>query len=128
MDRAFQLGQAEHGRSAFDPEGKLRGANDRLMRMVADVLLRHYPGHPWGVASEIEHGIVKVSLMGFVQWPYVIHISTLKNDPGLRSVVEAGGHLLERFRMPRRGFSMADWQSAMKRTPWHFHRNKKAPV
>jgi hypothetical protein len=77
--------------------------------------------------AEMEHGIVKIALQGFTQWPYVIKIDTLVSDPDLRSVKKAGGELLERFRMPRKGFSLADWREANARMPHHFYRNKAAP-
>lgn len=117
--------QTEHG--LFNPHGDFDAANERLCRVIGEKLAQHYPGHPWAVFAEIEHGIAKIALQGFTQWPYVIKISTLKADPGLRIVVKAGGELLERLKMPRGGFSLADWKSATTIRPWHFNRNKKAP-
>jgi hypothetical protein len=111
-----------------DEHGLLDQANRDLVNLVGNKLAQDYPGHPWGVIAEIEHGIVKVCIQGFSQWPYIIHVSTLKSDPSLRSVREAGGHLLERLKMPRKGFSMADWKSATAALPWHFNRNRQAPV
>jgi len=46
----------------------------------------------------------------------------------MRAVIRAGCELLERFRMPRTGFSLADWKNATTKMPWHFNRTKKAPV
>lgn len=128
-DHAFRFNSAEatteHG--YWNPDGKFDNVNREWMQRIGRKLKEAYPGHPWGVSAEVEHGIVKISIMGFIQWPYIIKVDTLKSDPGLRSVVEAGGHLLERFKMPRAGFSMADWMTANERTPWFFNRNKKAP-
>lgn len=118
--------QAERG--LFNPHGDLDAANAELCRKIGRKLGEVYPGHPWGVVAEIEHGIVKICLQGFTQWPSIIHISTLKNDPGLRSVVKYGGELLERLGMPRKGFSLADWRHANAVRPWAFNRNKKAPT
>lgn len=126
--RIFKPGEVTTEHGFHDPHGERSAANARLVKLVGKKLSEAYPGHPWGVQAEIEHGIVRVSLMGFAQWPYVIHVSTLKNDPGLRSVVEAGGHLLERLKMPRKGFSLADYLTASRAMPHHFHRNKRAPV
>ena len=115
----------EHG--LFNQQGSFDAANKRLCHAVGLKLTQTYPGHPFGVVAEVEHGIVKICLQGFTQWPYVLKIDTLKSDPALKSVVKAGGELLERLRMPRTGFSMADWQIANRRLPHHFNRNKRAP-
>jgi hypothetical protein len=118
----------EHSTTVRDEAGALRAANERLCRQVGEALQRLYPFHPWAVSAEIEHGIVKVALTGFQQWPWVIHVDTLKGDPGMSIVRRAGGELLERFKMPRAAFSPADWMTATQRMPWHFNRNKQAPV
>lgn len=126
--RLFSFADApvhEHG--LFNARGDYDAANDAMCRLVGNKLAQTYPGHPFGVISEIEHGIVKVALQGFIQWPYIIKVNTLKGDPSLRSVVRAGGELLERLKMPRKGFSMADWQTANAVRPWVFNRNKRAP-
>ena len=128
-DLKFEFtGETEAELNVFDEDGGLQGANDSLCRDVGAALSRWYPGHPWMVRAEIENGIVRVAIQGFVQWPYIIHVATLKSDPGLLAVREAGGHLLERFRMPRRGFSLADWRGANGRHNHLFNRNKPAPV
>lgn len=114
-------------RGLFNPDGRFDAVNKTLCREIGKKLAQHYPGHPWGVMAEAEHGIVKIALQGFTQWPYLIRLSTLKADPGLKSVVKAGGELLERLQMPRGGFSFADWRAADARLPWHFNRNSKAP-
>jgi hypothetical protein len=116
-----------HERGLFNPYGDIDAANESLARDVARRLGEFYPNHPWGVMAEIEHGIVKIALQGFTQWPYVIHVDTLKADPGMRSVFAAGGEILEKFRMPRQGFSLADWRAANARMPYHFYRTKKPP-
>lgn len=118
----------EHSTTVHDEAGALRAANERLCRHVGEALQRLYPFHPWAVSAEIEHGIVKVALTGFQQWPYVINVQTLKSDPSLSSVKKAGGELLERFQMPRAAFSPADWIVATQKMPWHFNRNAQAPV
>lgn len=127
--RIFRFGdEVTHEEQTFhDMQGLKKAANERLAKKVGHKLSQTYPGHPWGVSAEIEHGIVRVCLQGFAQWPYVIHIATLKSDPGMRCVVEAGGHILERLRMPRKGFSLADYLTANQAMPSHFFRNQKAP-
>lgn len=115
----------QHG--LMDPHGDKAAANAHLCRIIGRKLSEAYPGHPWGVSAESEHGIVKIALQGFTQWPVIIKISTLKSDPGLRSVVRYAGEILERLRLPRGGFSMADWRAATQVRPWVFNRNSAPP-
>lgn len=120
--------QVSHEHGFHDMQGQRAAANERLVKMVGNKLAQLYPGHPWFVSAEIEHGIVKVALQGFAQWPYVIHVATIKSDPGLYCVREAGGHILERLKMPRHGFSLADYVTATRAMPQQFFRNRKAPI
>ncbi len=127
MQFAF-AGRPEYESHVLDEHGDLKAANDSLCQDVGRALAKFYPGHPWYVLAEIESGIVRVAIQGFLQWPYIIHVKTLKSDPHMKIVREAGGHLLERLRMPRKGFSIADWQMANQRHNHLFNRNKAAPV
>jgi hypothetical protein len=117
--------QTENG--LMDPHGDFAAVNADLCRKIGRKLSDAYPGHPWGVMAEAEHGIVKIALQGFIQWPVTIKLSTLASDPGLRSVVRYAGEILERLRLPRTGFSMADWRAANSARPWVFNRNKRPP-
>ncbi len=121
-------GKPDYETNVLDEYGDLKSANDSLCQDVGRALAKFYPGHPWYVLAEIESGIVRVAIQGFLQWPYIIHVKTLKSDPHMKIVREAGGHLLERLRMPRKGFSIADWQMANQRHNHLFNRNKAAPV
>lgn len=114
-------------RGLFNREGQFDAANEAMCKLIGRKLAEVYPGHPWGVVSEIEHGVVKIALQGFTQWPVTIRVSTLKGDPSLRAVVKYAGELLERLQLPRKGFSLADWKNATTLRPWHFHRNARAP-
>ncbi len=127
--RVFTLENATHvrERGLFDPYGDFDAANDAMCKLIGRKLAEVYPGHPWGVISEIEHGIVKICLQGFPQWPVLIKVVTLKGDPSLRAVTKYAGELLERLNLPRKGFSLADWKAATILRPYHFHRNAKAP-
>jgi hypothetical protein len=126
--RLFQPGAVSHNHGLHDPDGELDAANAAMCKLIGEKLAKHYPGHPWAVASEIEHGIVKIALQGFMQWSYIVHVKTLKGDPSLRAIVRAGGEILERLRMPRTGFDLGDYVKATTAMPHHFFRNKKAPV
>lgn len=126
--RLFKPGAITHEAGLFNEHGEFDGANEALTKLVGEHLGKHYPGHPWGVSSEIEHGIVRICLQGFAQWPVIIHVASLKGDSSMRAVTRHAGELLERLKMPRKGFSLTDWQTANRALPAHFNRNKKAPV
>lgn len=121
-------GQIEHTHGLFNEHGYFDEANATLTRMVGERLMQAYPGHPWGVCSEIEHGVIKISLQGFNQWCHVIKVERLKGDPAMKVVLKAAGEMLERFKMPRKGFDMASWMAANKKYPSHFNRFTKPPV
>lgn len=126
--RFYQTSHVRHEAETFhDRDGQFHAANERLAHRIMQKLLAHYDCPFWNISAEIEHGIVKIWLQNFSQWPYIIKISTLKADPGLKSVVKAGGELLERFKIPRSSFSVADYLSATRAMPQAFFRNAKAP-
>lgn len=128
-ERFHAPGQVRHERGTFhDPELRYAALNTSLCKRIMEVLLKHYSSPFWCIEAAVEHGIVKIWMQGFAQWPYVIKISTLKGDPGMKAVVEAGGHLLERLRIPRSSFNIADYKAALSLHPSAFSRNKKAPV
>lgn len=111
----------------FNPDGWFDEANAAMVRLLGEKLATTYPGYPWGVMSEIEHGIVKICLMGFPQWPVVIRVNSLKGDPSLKLVTKFAGELLERLKLSRENFKMDDFMAATHRLPHAFHRNAKAP-
>lgn len=90
-------------------------AADLLMTgRVADVLQRHYPGHPWMIEVSHKQGVVMISIPLFMKRKkWVIHIQTLKTDPMLRTVMRAGGAILERYNVPRNGFGLDHFLGAL---------------
>lgn len=83
-------------------------ADIALARRVSEMLQLHYDGHFWAVHASHKQGVVFITiplLLG--NWKYLIKIANLKSDPGMRSVVKAGGEILERFRIPRGHIDMA---------------------
>ena len=125
--KLFALAEGSHTHGFHNDNGYFDEANAELGKAVGTALARFYPGHPWGVASEIEHGILKICIQGFTQWQFVLKISRLKGDPAMKAVMRAGGELLERLGMPRKGFSMDAWRAANQAMPQHFFRNAKPP-
>ena len=77
-------------------------------KSVFQVLCRYYPGHPWSVSADVHAGIASVFLLyddpltkqGF---GYLLHLGNLDMGSGVRKIKTAGGELLERYNLPRRG-------------------------
>ena len=116
-----------HDNGLFNGDGQHDAMNAWVCKQIGEKLAQVYPGHPWGVCSEVEHGIAKIMLGGFTQWTVTIKLSTLKSDPALTSVVKYAGELLERLKLPRGEFNLALHREAMARLPYHFNRNATAP-
>ncbi len=89
--------------------------NRALARRIWEVLQLHYPGHQWVVAASHEQGGAFIDFPMFTTWRYFIRLVDLKGDPGMKAVVRAGGEILERYRLPRSGFSVADLVAAHER-------------
>lgn len=79
-----------------------------LAKRIGETLERHYPGHPWMVEVNHDQGVVYLSIP--IVMPrnrkWVIHIDRLHADPGLRTVVMAGGEIMERYDIQRSGFRL----------------------
>lgn len=79
-----------------------------LARRMAEVLHTHYPGHLWGVSADMHAGIAKVfNLRLSGQWGFIIKLGDLLHDVDMKSVIRAGGELLERYKMRRGMFDAA---------------------
>lgn len=86
--------------AATDPH---KAADFAMTKAIGEVLARHYPRIPWGVRVDSAQGVAMIQvahLMG-ATGHYVIHLSKLAVDPGFKSVIRAGGEILERFGISR---------------------------
>lgn len=89
-----------------------------LANRSAQLLLAHYPGYPWCVRCSSRQGILTVRLLivGYEQFTslfqFVMHLKDVHGDPNLRCVVRAGGELLERWGLARRGIDLAAYLAA----------------
>lgn len=108
----------EHPDLGDDPRpDPVAGADMALAATILGALDAQYPGHPWGARADHRQGIVAITLRGFGNWHYVIHIRTLKSDPGLKSVMRGAGELLERIGVARRGYTIDDYRAALAAGP-----------
>lgn len=85
-----------------------------LTKRIAETLERHYPSHPWMVEVNHAQGVAFISLPIIMRnnQKYVLHTDKFLSDPGLRSVIRAGGEILERHNVPRSGFRLDDFLRA----------------
>lgn len=102
-----------------------------LAREAAELLHRHYPNHMWAVfVNSTKTGGVMVikNLMISSLYGYVLHLKNVYADPTLKSVLKAGGEILERANL-RRGanrFDLPKWIDGIpaKRQPLHVIRQQ----
>lgn len=92
--------------------------DQKLADRSAKLLIAHYPGYPWCVRCSSRQGILTVRLLivGYEQFTslfhFVMHLKDVHADPNLRCVVRAGGELLERWGLARRGIDLAEYMAA----------------
>lgn len=85
-----------------------------LTKRMAEVLERHYPGHPWMVQVSHAQGVayVKLPILMKRNQAYILHIDRMSMDPGLKCVMRAGGELLEKYQVPRTPFLLDHFLTA----------------
>lgn len=94
------------------------GGDMVLAKRALALLLKHYPGHPWSVRVTSYQGILTVRLLirGYERFTslfhYFIKLDLVHGDPNLKCVVRAGGELLERWGLARKGIDMAEYMKA----------------
>ena len=87
-------------------------------RKIGRVLEYHYKAYPWLVHVSSKQGLASISLPILMDGAaYHIKLHDLNSDPGMVSVVRGAGEILERYRIPRSGFSGADFVAALRRNP-----------
>lgn len=75
----------------------------RLAKEVGDVLWKHYPGYVWRVEPDMAKTgcvIIRCPTVS-ASYGYLLYASTVYQDASRRSVVRAGGEILERAKMRR---------------------------
>ena len=81
--------------------------NDHILaKNVSEVLDKKYPGWLWAV--HVMDGVVSVKSMRLSgNWGFILHADKIDND--YKSVVNAGGEILERYRQNRGKFNQTKY-------------------
>jgi hypothetical protein len=111
------------GRSlqGFDPAGQPEGVisdpnqfvglsagTEIIVKDIADILTRYYPGFRWAVQPCEVGGLFNLFCLDFhAKWGYRIKYVDIVNDPKRREVRKAGREILRRFRYPTDRYSKA---------------------
>jgi hypothetical protein len=96
---------------------KCRASTVLLVKRMADLLEKHYPGWMWCVQPDDRGGVINLfSLRLSAEWGYRFRIMDIQGDPRAADpkIVAAGGEILERFRVPRGLYRYEDWKEAPK--------------
>lgn len=111
----------------------IRRANMSVAKCIYHLLQQSYPGHPWQVevGHEENYGLINVRLGGLSNWSATVHLTEVNSWPALKWWVAKSnrgpGSLLERFNLPRAGFSAADWNNALRKWKPIFNMNTRLP-
>lgn len=86
--------------------GATRAADEALCLVIGRDLTETYPGYGWDVGANHEAGVIAIKLAvptlgGMAQPGFLVHISTAVGPGGQKKVREAGGEILERWRLQR---------------------------
>ena len=82
----------------------LEVADITLAKNVAEALHSHYPGHLWGVNVNSEGGVVDIKNFRISsRYGIRLLLNTLTpfDSRAKRTIINSGGEMLERARMPR---------------------------
>jgi hypothetical protein len=91
-------------------------------KWAGEMLHRHYPGYPWfvEVRGDKYNAVIQLQIRGIMppdRW-YVVKFRDVLTDPGgKRTILKGAGELLERYNIPRSGFTTDHWRAALERFP-----------
>lgn len=94
-----------------------RASTVLLVKRMADLLEKHYPGWLWCIQPDERGGVINVfSLRLSGEWGYRFRTMDIQGDPKVADpkIRNAGGEILERFRVPRGVYRYDDWKGAPK--------------
>lgn len=88
-------------------------ADIALAGRLAEVLEKHYPGHLWAVKVDSSQGVAAVQNLRLSgRWGFMLKLRDLTyQDEIAREAMQAGGELLERYRLSRGRFKESEYQA-----------------
>lgn len=106
----YQFKAGEPGLFARE-EADRQAADLTTTKWVGEVLHSHYRGHFWSVEVSSVQGVCLIGIPVLLgNWKYIIKLRHLT----AKTVIEAGGHILERFKIPRSSLDVAAFVGARK--------------
>lgn len=101
--------QLKHERSATFGEDQHAAVDMQMAKGIGRLLHSHYRGHFWDVIVDSRQGYCAITITILLgNWKYKIPLKDLTPQ----MVIEAGGHILERFTIPRSSIDMAAFVAA----------------
>lgn len=79
---------------------------------VAEYLQGVYPDHQWACNCDLNGGVVHIynlNLSG--KWGFLMKVKDVVEDGWKKKIMQAGGELLERYRMSRGRFKQAQYEA-----------------
>lgn len=95
------------------PSARSEAADIALAKRLGEVLHKHYPGHLWAVSVNSSQGIASIlNLRLSGRWGFMLHLRDLSyEDEITREAMQAGGELLERYRLARGAFRESEYEA-----------------
>lgn len=109
--KANRIGHTTHG-GYRDPNGSPEGvvehpddllgisaASSVLVKDIADVLMKRWPGFRWAIQPNEVGGVFNIFCLDFHSvWGFVIRYDDIMNDPKRKEAIHAGKSILRHFR------------------------------
>lgn len=125
MPRGFEmsLGYEHPGLGDTHDHDPYAGMKLAVAKWTGEILNRYYPGHAWLIETTIDNtgGLIKFRLNGLMppdRW-YCVQMNDALHDPSGHLVKRGAGEVLERYNIPRAGFDIDHWRTALNLMPAH---------
>jgi len=85
---------------------------NEIAKTVAEYLAGIYPDHQWACNCDLNGGVVHIynlNLSG--KWGFLMKVKDVVEDGWNKKIMQAGGELLERYRMSRGRFNQAQYEA-----------------
>ena len=118
MEMTFEADYAGVDATTYAAAVECVRKEQEIGRGIASVLLKHFPGYPWEIRTEMERmaAMIRLPLMP-PKFYYVLPFKDFMSGPNVHEkvVMKAGGELLERFNLSRDGIRFDQYEEARPR-------------